>query len=143
MSDLSDIRDGFATVVGAISGLRVYAYEPDGALEYPCIVVEPIEDMPYQEGAGNRIETDFELVGTLYVHSQNSEEGWKELDKYRSPSGTESVIQKIRGDRTLNASCDYSWLTAVGAGQRDRDDHDRFWEFSCQFRCRVYKVITS
>jgi len=143
MSDLSAIRDGFATVVGAISGLRVYANEPDGAREYPCMVVEPIEAMTYQEGAGTRIETDFEMLVTLYVQKQNSSEGWQELDKYRSPTGTESIMQKIRGDRTLNSSCDYSWLTAVEAGQRDRDDQDKFWEFSCQFRCRVNKVSIS
>jgi hypothetical protein len=143
MSDLSDIRDGFATVVGAISGLRVYAYEPDGVREYPCIVVEPIEDMSYQEGAGDRIETDFELASTLYVQSHSSAAGWQELDKYRSPTGSESVIAKIRGDRTLDGSCDFAWLTGVGAGERDRDDNDRFWEFSCQFRCRVSKAITS
>ena len=141
MSVLSDIREGFKTVVEAISGLRVYAYEPDGALEHPCLVLEPTEDLPYEMGAGDSNHLQFDLMATLYLHSQDSDEGWKEIDKYRSPTGTESIRAKVQGDRTLNASCDYAEASWSGEARRDRDSNDRRWEYSCQFRINVIKRI--
>ena len=52
MSTLSAIREGFETVVeAAITGLRVYPYESDGALEYPCLVVQITDEIPYDIGA--------------------------------------------------------------------------------------------
>jgi hypothetical protein len=140
MSILSDIREGFQAVVEGITGLRVYAYEPDGALQYPCLVVEPTEEMPY----ALMIQTNnirFDLIATLYIHLQNSADGWKELDEYRSPTGTKSIRAKVKTGETLNGKVTYAEVVHSGEASRNRDGNDKFWEFSCQFRVDVIKNI--
>jgi len=141
MSILSDIREGFKKVAEGIHGLRVYAYEPDGVLEYPCLVVEPTEEMPYDL----MIQTNnlrFNLVATLYLHAQSSGAGWKEIDEYRSPTGAKSIRAKVKTDDGLDGKVTYAEVVHSGEATRDRDGSNSFWEFSCQFRIDVIKNIS-
>lgn len=142
MSILSDIREGFKTVVEGITGLRVYAYEPDGALEYPCLVVQVTEQIPYDVGALGANDIRFNLLANLYFQKQVSLEGWKEMDEYRSPTGTKSIRAKVKTDTTLNGKVTYAEVVHSGEASRDRDGNDRFWEFSCQFRVDVIKNVS-
>ena len=143
MSDLSAIREGFQTVVAAaISGLRVYPYESDGVLEYPCLVVHCTEEIDYQAGAIGTNDARFSLLADLYLHSQNSEEGWKEMDEYRSPTGSKSVRAAVKTDTTLSSSCTYAEAVLSGQAIRDRDSKDRFWEYFCRFSIDIIANIS-
>ena len=138
MSTLSAIREGFETVVeAAITGLKVYPYESDGALEYPCLVVQITDEIPYDIGALGANDIRFNLLANLYLHIQDSEAGWKEMDEYRSPVGAKSIRAAVKTGTTLNASCTYAEVVHSGEATRDRDGNDRFWEYACQFRINV------
>ena len=142
MSGLSDIRNGLKTVVeAAISGFVVYPYEPDGALEYPCLVVHPTEDLDYQVGAIGANDVRFRLLGTLYIYIQDTVELETEMDKYRSPTGTESLRAAVKTDDTLNASVTYAEVVRSGQAQRGADDGPKFWELSSQFEIDIIKNI--
>jgi hypothetical protein len=140
MSDLSIIREEVKTVLEAgISGLRVYPYEPDGYMEYPCVIVAPTEDIEYANRAINseNIRIDFSLV--LYLAINSSTDGWKELDEYRSPTGAKSIRKAIKDNATLNSKVGHAEVTRSGEASRGRDVNDRFWEFSCSFGMYVLK----
>ena len=141
MSTISDIREGFETLVGGITDLRVYAYEPDGVLEYPCLVLEPTEDQDFLVGALGDDDMRFDLMGTLYLHIQDSGEGWKELDEYRSSTGTKSIRARVKTDVTLGGTVDYAEVISVGNASRDKEGNQRFWEFSCEFRTQIIKNV--
>ena len=133
MSDLSDIRDGFKTVLEAAnSKLRVYTYAPDGGVqEKPGLVLEH-DTIEYHQVSMSGDSLDIELHATLYLTGASSEEMWAEIDKYRSPTGTESVKRGLRTDDTLDSKVDVAVLISSGQVQRNRDEMGP-WEFSCQF----------
>lgn len=141
MSDLSVIREGLKTVVeAAIAGFTVYPYEPDGALEHPCFVVNPTEDIDYvRTPLANDIR--FRLLGTLYLFIQDSRELEEEMDLYRSPTGAKSLRAAVKTDDTLSGSCTYAEVARSGQAQRGADEGTRFWELSSQFEIDIIKNI--
>ena len=144
MSNLSDIRNGLKTVVeAAYSGFDfvVYPYEPDGVLEYPCLVVHPTEDLDYLRTPQTN-DVRFRLQATLYIYIQDSVELETEMDKYRSPTGTESLRAAVKTDDTLNGSVTYAEVVRSGQAQRGADaGQEKFWEFSSQFEIDIIKNI--
>ena len=145
MSELSDIRNGLKTAVEAYytgQGISfvVYPYEPDGQLEPPCLVVHPTEDIDY-ERAPQTNDIGFPLRATLYIHIQDTVEMETEMDKYRSPTGAESLRAAVKSDDTLNGSVTYAEVVRSGQAQRGADDGAKFWEFSSQFEITIIKNI--
>ncbi len=101
MSVLSDIREGFETVVeAAISGLKVYPYPEDGHLQYPCLLVRVDDEIDYQAGAidGDNDDARFDLFADLRFQIHDSAAGWKEMDEYRSPTGSKSIRAAVKTD---------------------------------------------
>ena len=145
MSNLSVIRNGLKTVVEAYySGFDfvVYPYEPDGVLEYPCLVCHPTEDLDYQTGPSGTSDVRFRLQATLHLYIQDSVELETEMDKYRSPTGTESLRAAVNSDDTLNGSVTYAEVVRSGQAQRGADaGQEKFWEFSSQFEIDIIKNI--
>ena len=143
MSALSDIRDGLRTVLEAHnSKLRVYVYEPDGGVTQRPGLVLGFSELEYHEMAmgGNAIQQD--LRATLYLTGGNSLEMEAELDKYRSPTGTESLRAAVDSDDTLNGSVTYAEVVRSGQAQRGADGgQEKFWEFSSQFEIDIIKNI--
>ena len=138
MSNLSDVKGGIKTVVeAAITDLRVYSYPDDGALEYPCLVIQPTGELEYATtiDAGT-LETT--LTATLYLQHGQSDKGWEEVDKYRS-FGSGSIKAAIETDRTLNGTADDSFVMSSSDAIRARDDRDQFWVFTCEFNVLVIK----
>ena len=143
MSELSDIRNGLKTVVEAYygSGFVVYPYQPDSQLEYPCLVVHPTEDLDYLRTPQTN-DIGFRLQATLYLFIQDSVELETEMDKYRSPTGVESLRAAVKSDDTLNSSVTYAEVVHSGQAQRGADPgQDKFWEFSSQFEIDIIKNI--
>lgn len=144
MSELSDIRNGLKTVVEAYySGFDfvVYPYEPDSQLEYPCLVVHPTEDLDYQR-TPQANDVRFRLQATLYIFITDSVELETEMDKYRSPTGTESLRAAVKSDDTLNGKVTYAEVVRSGQAQRGAEaGQEKFWEFSSQFEIDIIKNI--
>ena len=143
MSDLSDIRNGLKTVVeAAINDFVVYPYEPDSPLEYPCLVVHPSEDLDYEVGATGANDVRFRLQATLYIFIADSVELETEMDKYRSPTGAQSLRAAVKTDDTLNGSVTWAQVVRSGQAQRGADPgQEKFWEFSSQFEITIIKNI--
>lgn len=145
MSDMSDARDGMKTVLEAHdSKLRVYTYPPDeGVNEKPALVLElditQGDDTEYQMVAMGGDAINYELVGTLYLQGGRSDEQWAELDKYRSPTGGQSINAGIKTDTTLNNKVDSACVVSSGDIQRNRDGSGP-WEYSAQF---TFDIIQS
>ena len=143
MSNLSAIRTGFKTVVeAAIPTLQVYPYQTDGVKEYPCLQVHVTEEIDYQTGAIGTNDARFELLADLLIQIHDSAAGWKEMDEYRSPTGTKSIRAAVETDRTLNSSCTDAEVVFSSEATRDRDGQDGFWEFACQFRIQIIANIS-
>ena len=140
MSDFSDVRDGIKTVLEAHnSKLRVHIYPPDsGIQEKPALVLEH-DDLDYDLtlGANNVRMT---LHGTLYYYTQQSAQGFAELDDYRSPTGTKSIKAGIETDVTLDSKADFARVVSSEDVQRNRNDGGP-WEFSVQFTFDIIKSI--
>jgi hypothetical protein len=142
VSSLSDIRDGIKTVLEAAnSKLRVYIYPPDeGVQQKPAMVLEH-DDINYHELAIGGNSLTLELQGTLYLQGAQSQELWAELDKYRSPTGTESIKRGIRTDDTLSSKADVAVVVSSSDVQRNRDGTGP-WQYSCQFTFEITKSIS-
>jgi len=141
MSDLSDIRDGLKSILETANpGITVYTYPPDeGVQSKPALVIEhdPIE-YHNLDLSGNSLR--FNVHATLYLFGANSREVWNEMDKYRSPTGTESIKRGLRTDDTLGSKVDVTTLISSGQVERDRDGMGP-WEYSCQFTFGIIKSI--
>ena len=140
MSDLSDIRDGLKTVLEAAnSKLRVYPRPPDeGVQNKPGLVLRhgPID---YHEMAMGGDSLRFDLKAVLYLYGANSDEMWNEIDKYRSPTGTESIKRGLNTDDTLNGKADVAVLVSSDEGEVNRDGTG-IWEYSCML---TFSIIQS
>lgn len=117
MSDLSDIVEGAATVVKAISGLNVYDHSPMGVHDPAAFVV--IDETDYRVTMG-----DNTLSGTLKVVVGVASRGktvssQKTLYDYVSPTGARSIVKKLRDDPTLNGAVDDSDVETVEDFRRD------------------------
>jgi hypothetical protein len=141
LSDLSDIFAGVKSVLEARnSKLRVYTEPPSGALQYPCLVMEQDITIDYDVAlSGN--SWDVRLPATLYVRHGKPEVAWQEIQKYVSPTGTESIKAGVESDNTLNSAVDDSELEGLVVVQRDIDDENRFWTFSARFVIHALETI--
>lgn len=145
MSDLQDITAGIKTVLEAANdALRVYTEPPPSPMQYPALVVEPrIQDVDYDLTLGDNTWS-FVVPLTLTVIHGQANEGWNELKKYLSPTGTESIKAGIRTDTTLNGAVDESIITGVVAESigRDPDGEGGKFLFGAQFLLRVWETVT-
>ena len=141
MADYSDIRAGLKGVLtGQISGLRVYEYEPDAVLEYPCIVIEQVGQHAYLPIlAAGGFQADLEM--TLYIYSGTNEDGWREIEKYRWPVGDKSVFAAINTDNTLQGKIQHAWVRETGPIEKGKNDQSMFWEFSCAFTLELIHAV--
>lgn len=150
MSDLSDIREGIKTVLEAnLAGFRVYDYPEDNlgtdesrvTLQPPCGVIEAEEPDGQYLTIGSGC---FEVIHTLtiYVRSGSPREAWKELDEYRSPSGTKSIRAALRQDRTLDGKADNADVLWASSGQAEQFGNRPSWQYTCQVGIQVIKSVS-
>lgn len=112
---ISEIRDGLATRLATITGLRHSADIPDNP-NPPIAVVGPNTvsyDTAFQGGL-----TTYTFVVTVIVARVSERQAQGRLDAYASTSGTQSIKEAIEGDRTLGgkvADVRVTEMTNVGA----------------------------
>ena len=111
--NLIAVRQGLATALDTISGLRVFDYVPDSA-PVPAAIVEPLEityGAAMQDGLHN-------LRGyvTVFDGRMSDRSSQDRVDTYVATTGTKSIKAAIEADPTLSGSCQTSQV--IGAQPR-------------------------
>ena len=99
MPTISDIRDGLATNLATISGLRTAAEVPDNPS--PPIAIVQLQRVAY-DGAFKGGMTTYDMLVSVVVGRVAEREAGRRLDAYTSTSGASSIKEAIESDRTLN-----------------------------------------
>jgi len=99
VADITTIREGLATNLGTISGLRAVAEIPDNPT--PPIGIVNMESVEY-DGALNGGLVTYNFVVTLIVGRAAERQMQRKLDSYCSPTGENSVKAAIESDKTLS-----------------------------------------
>jgi len=108
------VRQGLATALDTITGLRCFDYVPD-SLSVPAGVVEPLE-IDYDRAMGNG--ADYYRAFILIIVGRMSDRSSQDrLDAYLVPTGAASVKAAIEADRTLGGAC--STLNVTSALPRE------------------------
>jgi hypothetical protein len=110
MATLTEIRNGLATRLATISGLRVSATLPE-QLNPPIAVIGP-EAITYDLNNRNGLH-QYTMTVTLIVARADARSAQTQLDAYVAPSGSSSVKAAIEGDRTLGGKVDTCRVTTV------------------------------
>lgn len=97
---LADIRDGLATNLGTITGLRVYTEIPDNP-SMPCAVLQLTRAL--YDGAFQRGLTEYEFDVRLIVSRVTDRRSQQALDQFID-AGARSVKTAIESDKTLDGA---------------------------------------
>jgi hypothetical protein len=99
MATLSEIRDGIATNLATITGLRTKGIIP-GQVNPPYAVITP-EGIDYHRSFNNGFNT-YNFTITVVVGQADSRSAQNTLDAYCTPSGASSIRSAIESDKTLS-----------------------------------------
>ena len=99
MASLAAIRDGIATNLKTISGLRSAGPIP-AQTNPPYAIVSP-DSIDYHKAFANGINT-YNFTITVVVGQADSRTAQGLLDSYCSPTGTASIKSAIESDKTLS-----------------------------------------
>lgn len=98
MTTITELREGIATNLATIPGLRTFAFVPDDP-KPPIAVVLP--DTVSFDTAFNRGLDTYNFTVQLLVTSVSDRSAQTSIDAYLNPSGPSSVKQAIERDKTL------------------------------------------
>lgn len=99
MASIFEIRQGLATNIGTISGLRTAAEVPDNP--NPPMAVVSLESIDYHQAMQNGL-TRFNFTVTVIVGRAAEREMQRKLDAYCQVTGSQSVKAAIESNRTLS-----------------------------------------
>lgn len=99
MAALTDIRNGLATRIATISGLRTAATIPD-QVNPPIAIVIP-ERLTYDDAYNKGLVTYSFLVQVI-VGKVSERTSQNKIDGFINPTGATSIKAAIEGDKTLN-----------------------------------------
>lgn len=99
MATLSEIREGLATNLATIAGLRTNDYIP-GQVNPPYAIISP-DGIDYHKAMHNGFNT-YNFTITVVVGQAESRTAQSILDGYCSPTGSTSIKSAIESDKTLS-----------------------------------------
>jgi hypothetical protein len=99
---IAGIRQGLATNVATISGLRTASEIPDQAS--PPIAIVSLQSIDYHNAMQNGM-TNFIFTVQVIVGRAAEKEAQRRLDQYAEPTGATSVKSAIESDKSLNGNC--------------------------------------
>ena len=99
MASLSAIRDGIATNLATISGLRTTGHIP-GQVNPPYAIITP-DSIDYHKAFANGVNT-YNFTITVIVGQADSRTAQSTLDAYCSPTGSSSIKSAVESNRTLS-----------------------------------------
>lgn len=109
------IGTGLKTTL-SISGLRVFAPNelPDSVNQLPAALILPGET---NYGTSFGADYNYSLRILILVAKQDSPSAFNKILDYIEPTGSSSVLAKVKADRTLDGSCeDCKVLRNLGVG---------------------------
>jgi len=98
MASLSELRDGIATNLSTITGLRVSAFVPDN-INPPLAIITP-QNIEYHKSFQNGLNT-YNFIVSVFVGRVSERVAQNTLDAYCAPTGSSSIKSAIESDRTL------------------------------------------
>ena len=101
MASIAELRQGIATNLATISGLRVSEFIPDNP--NPPIAIVQFDRAQYHLDMGNGM-TEYSFVVQLIVGRVDERTAQRNLDAYCSSSGSSSVLLAVESNRTLNGT---------------------------------------
>jgi hypothetical protein len=109
---ITDIRNGLATNLGTIPGLRTSAELIDNPSPPVALVnLDSVEyDQAYQSGLTLYTFTITVIVGRAAERTMQ-----RKLDSYMFPDGEQSVKVAVESDRTLSGACQDLRVTSAGS----------------------------
>jgi hypothetical protein len=99
---ITELRDGLATNLATITGLRSSATIPDNPS--PPIAIVQLQRVGF-DGAFKGGMTTYDFVVSVIVGRVAEREAQRRLDGFASSSGASSVKAAIESDRTLSGEC--------------------------------------
>lgn len=99
MASLAELRDGIATNLATISGLRTTGYIP-GQVNPPYAIVTP-DSIEYHKAFANGVSS-YSFTITVVVGQADSRTAQATLDAYCSPTGSSSIKSAVESNRTLS-----------------------------------------
>jgi hypothetical protein len=115
--EIKDIKDGLATLLNTITGLRVFDYPVDSVSSFPTAIILLESRNPITTLGGSSFTGKMKV--TLLVSSGNTRNAYDSLDRYIDPLGTRSIEAAVDADNTWDGSVDDGRLVSVdNVGQR-------------------------
>lgn len=133
MSDITAIRQGIATNLATISGLRTSAELPDNP--NPPAAVVALETIDY-DGAFQQGVTTFMFTIIVIVSRQSDRISQRSLNQYASQNGERSIKTAVESDRSLGGNamdCRVRGMTSVGSLQLNDTEY-----VAAEFSVAVY-----
>lgn len=110
MASIDDVRNGLATQLKMISGLRVESVPPS-TISAPCAVV--YRRRTNFDSTMHRGSDEHEFVVTVYIATANNRNAWASLDAYMAGSGASSIKAAIEADQTLGGVVSYARVASI------------------------------
>jgi hypothetical protein len=99
VASIAELRQGIATNLGTIAGLRTSEFIPDNP--NPPIAIVQFDRAQYHLDMGNGM-TEYSFIVQLIVGRVDERTAQRNLDAYCSSSGSSSVLLAVESNRTLS-----------------------------------------
>lgn len=110
MPTVQELREGLATRLRTISGLRAASTQPDNP--NPPMAIVNLDSITFDE-AYNRGLDAYQFTILVLAGRVAERTSQNRLEAYLNPSGTSSIKQAIQGDRTLGGKAQTLRVTEV------------------------------
>jgi hypothetical protein len=97
------VRQGLATALDTITGLRCFDYVPDG-IPTPAAIVEPLEITYHEANISTGLQY-YRAYVLIIVGRMSDRSSQDRIDAYLANTGASSVPAAIEADRTLGGAC--------------------------------------
>ena len=116
-NEIKDAKDGLASLLSGIAGLRVLDYPADSMYEFPAAVVLFESRDAIETLGGSTFSGRVKVV--LLLSSANPQEAYDTLDQFMDPVGANSIGAAVDGDNTWGGNVDDGRLVSIdNVGQR-------------------------
>lgn len=109
---IADLRNGLATNLQTITGLRVTSTVPDQV--NPPIAIISLDKINYQRAFARGL-TEYLFKITVIVSRQSERNAQQNLDQYVASDGTYSVLNALETDRSLGGKAADSTMVSLDA----------------------------
>ncbi len=110
-NEIRDAKDGLASRLSTISGLKVLDYPAESVHEFPVAVVLFESRDASQTIGGSSFTGKIKII--LLVSSANTQQAYDTLDQFTDPLGTSSIEAAVDADNTWGAKVDDGRLASV------------------------------